>query len=250
MQYLGRGQTRGLGFVLAGCLLMVGSACSSTSSESPKTSGSGGGGGAPGTGGAAGMGSGGTPSTGGNSGSGGSVGPGPGDASADQGPEVASGGDAASDPPGANVEVNPTSANLFMNADFATGLQGWQTTVELKGDSIMKSGAGTILIHGDDAVAAERALDLFQTQMANGKPYLVSFEFVRRNAQGTRPAQVYCQQSDGAKTVYGLSTCTVTNVKATCQATCAPPAGAMVSFGIHAGQSFLDFYVDMASLRQ
>lgn len=217
------------------------------SGDSPKAQGSGGAGGAPGSGGAPGMGSGGSPSPSG--GSGGSVGPSPSDASADESPDLASGGDAASDPAGANLDVNATGPNLFMNADFAMGLKGWQMTVELKGDGIT-AGAGAALIHGDDGVAAERALDLFQTLTTNGKPYVVSFEFQRRNAMGTRPIQVYCQQADAAKTVFGIATCTVGAMKSVCKAACAPPAGLMVSFGTHAGQSFLDVYADMASLRQ
>jgi hypothetical protein len=235
---------------VVGCLISNVFACGPGGAAGPAASGSGG---APGSGGATVMGSGGSPpATGGSSGSGTGGGGAPGavDAGADQAPDVAAGGDAATEAPGANLEVNPTGPNLFQNADFAMGLQGWQTTVELKGDSIAKSGPGTVLIHGDDGVATERALDLFQTQMANGKPYVVSFEFQRRNPADSRPVAVFCQQADGAKTVYGLATCTVTNVKAACPAACAPPAGAMVSFGLHAGQSFLDIYVDMASLRQ
>ncbi len=196
------------------------------------------------------MGSGGGPPATGGSGGSGSVDPDAGDASPAGVPEVSSGVDVASDAPGADLDVNPTGPNLFLNPDFAAGLQNWQTSVEVKSDSIKMAGAGTVLIHGDDGIAMERALDLFQTLTTNGKPYVVSFEFQRRDMKGTRPGQVFCQQAGAPRTVYGLATCTINTMKAICRTACAPPAGVMVNFGLHGGQSNLDFYVDMPSLRQ
>jgi hypothetical protein len=249
------GALRGVGLVLIACLFATAPACSAGGTGGPATPGSEGSSGGAASGGAAGTGSGGNSAAGSNGGGGsnggdGSLGSEASDASPDAAPEVGPpGGDAAAEATDASLDVNPTGPNLFMNADFAMGLKGWQTSIAWKGDGIT-AGAGSALIHADDGVAAERVLDLFQTLMTNGMPYVVSFEFQRRNPQGTRPVQVYCQQADGAKTVFGLATCTIDNTKSICKTACAPPAGAMVSFGVHGGQSFLDFYVDMPSLRQ
>jgi len=251
------GALRGLGLVLIACLFATAPACTSGDTGGPATPGSGGSSGGSGSGGVAGTDSGGNSAAGSDGGGGsdaaggsdGTLGPEASDTSPDAALEVAPGSDAAAGATDASLDVNPTGPNLFVNADFAMNLKGWQTSIAWKGDGIT-AGAGSALIHGDDAYAPERVLDLFQTLTTNGMPYVVSFEFQRRNPQGTRPVQVYCQQADGAKSVFGLATCTINATKSICKTACAPPAGVMVSFGLHGGQSFLDFYADMASLRQ
>jgi hypothetical protein len=149
---------------------------------------------------------------------------------------------AACPPPGG-------TANLFANADFASGLTGWSTYVQNGEDSIVAESGGARFF-SDPPVNTNWHMQLYQSKaVLNGDSYTFSVDLQTTSTSNGRSITIQIEQNGGDYTVYGSKTCTVPAQGAiNCALTATTTESVSAKFVIFGAEEEWDFIVDNAVL--